>query len=46
MYIVNDIAYAGGPTPVLRVCGVRPLDDFHLRARFHNSETKIFDFNL
>lgn len=44
MYIVNGIAYAGEQSPALRVCGVRPLDDFRLWVRFNNSEAKIFDF--
>ena len=44
MYILNDIAYAGEPTPTLRVSGVRPLDNFRLWVRFNNSEAKIFDF--
>lgn len=44
MYIVNGIAYAGEQEPVLRVTGVRPLNDFRLWVRFNNSEAKIFDF--
>ena len=28
MYIVDGIAYAGEPSPAIKVCGVRPLDDF------------------
>ena len=44
MYIVNGIAYAGEPTPILRVSGVRPLDDFRLWVRFNNSEARVFDF--
>lgn len=44
MYIVNDIAYAGEHSPILRVTGVRPLSDFRLWIRFNNSEAKIFDF--
>lgn len=44
MYILNDIAYAGEPTPSLRISGVRPLEDFRLWVRFNNSEAKIFDF--
>ncbi len=44
MYIVNGIAYAGEQSPILRVSGVRPLDNFRLWVRFNNSEAKIFDF--
>lgn len=44
MYIINGIAYAGEPTPFLRVCGVRPLEDFRLWVRFNNGEAKIYDF--
>ena len=44
MYILNGIAYAGEPKPVLKVSGVRPLEDFRLWVRFNNSETRIFDF--
>ena len=43
MYIVNGIAYAGEQKPVLRVSGVRPLDDFRLWVRFSTGEAKIFD---
>lgn len=44
MYISNGIAYAGEPAPVLKVSGVRPLDDFRLWVRFNTGEAKIFDF--
>jgi hypothetical protein len=44
MYVLNGIAYAGEPTPALRVCGVRPLDDFRLWVRFNNDEARIYDF--
>ena len=44
MYILNGIAYAGEPKPLLKVSGVRPLEDFCLWVRFNNSETRIFDF--
>lgn len=43
MYIVNGIAYAGEKSPPLRVCGVRPLDNFRLWIRFNNGEKRIFD---
>lgn len=44
MYILNGIAYAGEPTPALKVSGVRPLEDFRLWVRFNNGEARIFDF--
>ena len=44
MYIKNGIAYAGEPTPPLKISGVRPLENFNLWVRFSNGETKIFDF--
>ena len=44
MYISNGIAYAGEQEPVIKVCGVRPLDDFKLWVRFNTGEAKIFDF--
>jgi hypothetical protein len=43
MYIVDGIAYAGNPTPLLTVCGVRPLDDYKLWVRFSTGEAKTFD---
>ncbi len=44
MYIVDGIAYAGDRKPVLRVTGVRPLNDFRLWTRFNNGEARVFDF--
>jgi hypothetical protein len=44
MYILNGIAYAGEPSPVIKVSGVRPLDEFRLWIRFNTGETKVFDF--
>ena len=44
MYIKNGIAYAGEPTPIMKVFGVRPLDDYRLWLSFNTGETKIFDF--
>ncbi|NCC07760.1 MAG: DUF2442 domain-containing protein [Clostridia bacterium] len=44
MYIVDGIAYAGKAPEMLRVCGVRPIDDFKLWVRFNNGEAKVFDF--
>lgn len=44
MYIVNGIAYAGERTPVIKISGIRPLDDYKLWIRFSTGEVKIFDF--
>ena len=44
MYIQNGIAYAGEQKPVMKVIGVRPLDDYKLWLRFNNGEARIFDF--
>lgn len=44
MYIINGIAYAGEQKPMIKVVGVRPLDDFRLWLRFNNGEVRIYDF--
>lgn len=44
MYIVNGIAYAGEPAPLLKVSGLRPMEDHKLWIRFSTGEAKIFDF--
>lgn len=44
MYVRDGIAYAGEPTPALKVWGVRPLEDYKLWLRFSTGEAKIFDF--
>ncbi|MDD3307187.1 MAG: DUF2442 domain-containing protein [Acetobacterium sp.] len=44
MTIINDIAYAGEPEPILKIRAVRPLDDYRLLVRFSTDEIKIFDF--
>lgn len=44
MYIENGIAYAGEKTPMLKICGVRPMNDHILWIRFTNGESKTFDF--
>ena len=44
MYIVNGIAYAGEPEPMLAVVGVFPLEGHRLRVRFSTGETRIYDF--
>jgi len=43
MYIENGIAYAGNPVPVIKVCGIRPMQDFRLWIRFSTGEAKVFD---
>lgn len=45
MYVMDGVAYAGEKTPELRVCGVRPLEDYKLWLRFSTGESKIFDFS-
>lgn len=44
MYIIDGIAYAGDPAPMIKVSGVRPLDDYMLWVRFSTGEAKLFDF--
>ena len=44
MYIKNGIAYAGEEAPMLKVSGVRPLENHKLWVRFNNGEARIFDF--
>ena len=44
MYINNGIAYADNPKPILKVSGVRPLDNYKMWVRFNTGEAKIFDF--
>ena len=44
MYIINDIVYAGNPAQPIKVCGVRPMDDYQLWVRFNTGEAKIIDF--
>lgn len=44
MYIVDGIAYAGDRKPVIRISGVRPLENYKLWLRFNTGEARIFDF--
>ena len=44
MYIIDGIAYAGEQTHAVKVCGVRPMEDYKLWLRFNTGEAKIFDF--
>lgn len=43
MYIRNGIAYAGEEKPMLKVNGVRPLDNYKLWLRFSTGEARVFD---
>jgi hypothetical protein len=43
MYVIDGIAYAGELEPLLKVVGVRPLDDYRLWLRFSNHEVRIYD---
>ena len=44
MYVVDGIAYAGEKSPAVKVCGVRPMEEYKLWLRFSTGEAKIFDF--
>ena len=44
MHIVNGIAFAGEPVPVIKVSGVRPLENHCLWLRFNTGEVRIVDF--
>ena len=44
MYIVDGIAYAGEQAPVIKISGIRPMDNYKLWIRFNTGEVKIFDF--
>jgi len=41
MIIVDDIAYAGNQEPLLKVVGIRPMDDYSLWVRFSNSAERV-----
>ena len=43
MFIVDDIVYAGEKEPLLKVVGVRPMDDYLLWLRFSNGEERVYD---
>ncbi len=45
MYIKDGIAYAGDQRPMLKVSGVRPMENHKLWVRFNTGEAKIFDFS-
>ena len=44
MYIRDGIAYAGEEPKLLKIIGLRPLDNFFLWLRFSTGEVKVFDF--
>ena len=44
MYILDGIAYAGEPAPMLEVASARPLDGGQLWVRFNTGGIKVFDF--
>ena len=43
MYIRNGLAYAGEEAPMLKVNGVRPLENHKLWLRFNTGEARVFD---
>lgn len=45
MYEKNGIAYADNPAPILKVNGVRPLENHRLWVRFSTGESKTVDLN-
>ena len=45
MYIKDGISYAGEAKPLLRIAGVRPMENYRLWVRFSNGEAKVFDFS-
>ena len=44
MNVIDGIAYAGEPEPIIKVNGVRPMENYKLWLRFNTGEAKIFDF--
>ena len=43
MFIKDGIAYAGEKTPIIKVSGIRPMDNHLLWIRFNTGEAKVFD---
>jgi len=41
MFVVDDIAYAGNKEPLLKVVGIKPMDDYSLWVRFSNNEERV-----
>ena len=44
MYIIDGIAYAGDPKPMLKAVAVRALADWKLWLKFNDDSIKIYDF--
>ncbi len=44
MNVIDGIAYAGEPEPIIKVNGIRTMDNYKLWIRFNTGEAKIFDF--
>ena len=42
MYIVDGIAYAGEQAPVIKISGIRPMDDYKLWIRFNTGRILAF----
>jgi hypothetical protein len=43
MYIKDDVAYAGDPEELIKVVGIRPMNDHLLWLRFSTGEERVFD---
>jgi hypothetical protein len=43
MYVVDGIAYAGEESPLLKVVGVKPMEDYRIWLRFSNDEERVYD---
>ena len=43
MFIKDGIAYAGEKTPIIKVSGIRPMENYLLWIRFNTGEAKVFD---
>ena len=44
MNVIDGIAYAGEPEPIIKVNEIRPMDNYKLWIRFNTGEAKAFDF--
>lgn len=44
MFIRDGICYAGNEKPMLKVIGIKPMDNHILWLRFNTGEVKTFDF--
>ena len=45
MFIRDGICYAGNEKPMLKVIGIKPMDNHILWLRFNTGETKTVDFS-